>query len=200
MEHNSSTYYLSYNHQGSLRAVTDTNGQIIKSLTYSAYGEILSDTNPDINIPFGFAGGLYDKDTKLTRFGYRDYDSYTGKWTAKDPIRYNGGDTNLYNYVLNDPINYFDEDGQVPKGLGWNLATCTIAGATKGLNSIEACKKIVWDLYYDQINGNNDYLKICTKGPSGCALGCVGKNICDSIINECLDISVIPNPLPKGKK
>ena len=30
-------------------------------------------------LPFGFAGGLYDADTKLTRFGYRDYDAYTGK-------------------------------------------------------------------------------------------------------------------------
>ena len=34
---------------------------------------------------------MYDVDTKLTRFGYRDYDGYTGKWTAKDPIGFAGG-------------------------------------------------------------------------------------------------------------
>ena len=37
-------------------------------------------------IPFGFAGGLYDEDTGLIRFGARDYDPSVGRWTAKDPI------------------------------------------------------------------------------------------------------------------
>ena len=62
-------------------------------------------------MPFGFAGGLYDEDTKLIRFGYRDYDPYTGKWTAKDPILFAGGDSNLYGYVLNDPVNLVDPEG-----------------------------------------------------------------------------------------
>jgi len=35
----------------------------------------------------------------------------TGRWTIKDPIRFDGGDTNLYGYVLNDPINFIDYDG-----------------------------------------------------------------------------------------
>jgi len=54
---------------------------------------------------------LYDSDTKLTRFGYRDYDAYTGKWTAKDPIGFGGGDSNLYGYVLGDPVGFVDPDG-----------------------------------------------------------------------------------------
>ena len=61
---------------------------------------MLTDSNPSFTIPFGFAGGLYDADTKPTRFGYRDYDAYIGKWTAKDPIGFSGGDSNLYGYVL----------------------------------------------------------------------------------------------------
>ncbi|MGH8613246.1 MAG: RHS repeat-associated core domain-containing protein, partial [Gammaproteobacteria bacterium] len=69
------------------------------------------DTKPGLQ-PFGFAGGLYDRDTKLLRFGARDYDPEAGRWTAKDPIRFEGGDTNLYGYVLNDPVNFID-----PKGL-----------------------------------------------------------------------------------
>jgi len=35
----------------------------------------------------------YDKETKLVHFGFRDYDPYTGKWTAKDPIGFAGGET-----------------------------------------------------------------------------------------------------------
>ena len=65
------------------------------------------------NVPIGFAGGLYDKDTKLTKFGYREYDSYTGRWTSKDPIRYDGGDSNLYGYVMGDPVNGVDPWGLV---------------------------------------------------------------------------------------
>jgi len=38
---------------------------------------------------------LYDEDTKLLIFGHRDYDSYTGKWTAKDPIDFDGDGFNF---------------------------------------------------------------------------------------------------------
>ncbi|MBU1388574.1 MAG: RHS repeat-associated core domain-containing protein, partial [Proteobacteria bacterium] len=61
----------------------------------------------------GFAGGLYDADTGLVRFGYRDYDPDTGRWTAKDPIGFSGGDTDLYGYVLNDPVNFVDPEGLI---------------------------------------------------------------------------------------
>ncbi len=40
------------------------------------------------------------------------YDPEIGRWTARDPIRFGGGDTNLYAYVFNDPINLVDPDGQ----------------------------------------------------------------------------------------
>jgi RHS repeat-associated protein len=49
-------------------------------------------------IPFGFAGGLYDPDTGLVRFGARDRDVSVGRWTAKDPIGFDGGG-NLFVYV-----------------------------------------------------------------------------------------------------
>jgi RHS repeat-associated protein len=111
VKHNNQIYYLSYNHQGSLKAITDTTGQTIKSVIHSVYGNIINDTDPNLNIPIGFAGGLYDKDTKLTKFGYRDYDSNTGKWITKDPIDFDGGSLNLYGYVLNDPVNLVDAEG-----------------------------------------------------------------------------------------
>ena len=69
-----------------------------------------TDTNPGFQ-PFAYAGGLYDTDTGLVRFGARDYDPQTGRWTAKDPIDFAGGDTNLYGYVHGDPINLIDPEG-----------------------------------------------------------------------------------------
>lgn len=38
--------------------------------------------------------GLYDQHTGLVRFGARDYDAETGRSTTKDPIGFDGGDTN----------------------------------------------------------------------------------------------------------
>jgi RHS repeat-associated protein len=94
-----------------VRLVVDTlNGTTVQRIDYDAWGNVALDTNPGFQ-PFAFGGGLYDVDTKLVRFGARDYDPETGRWTTKDPIGFRGGDTNLYAYVRNDPINKTDADG-----------------------------------------------------------------------------------------
>lgn len=91
--------------------VVNTQSGVIKQrLDYDEYGNITLNTNPDFQ-PLGYAGGLYDKDTKLTRFGARDYSSATGRWTTKDPIGFAGGVSNLYEYVVNDPLNRTDKNG-----------------------------------------------------------------------------------------
>jgi RHS repeat-associated protein len=68
------------------------------------------DTNSGFQ-PFGFAGGIYDVDTSLVRFGARDYDPSIGRWTNKDPILFRGGSSNIYSYANNDPVNFLDPTG-----------------------------------------------------------------------------------------
>jgi len=105
------TYRLLTDHLGSVRLVLDTaTGATAQRLDYDEFGQITQDTNAGFQ-PFGFAGGLYDQHTKLTRFGARDYDAFTGRWTTKDPIRFAAGDVNLYGYVLNDPVTFVDPTG-----------------------------------------------------------------------------------------
>ena len=92
--------------------VNASTGAVAGRMRHDAFGTVLEDTNPGF-VPFGFAGGLYDADTGLVRFGSRDYDPTLGRWTTKDPIRFRGRQTNLYIYVNSDPVNYVDPSGEI---------------------------------------------------------------------------------------
>jgi RHS repeat-associated protein len=93
-----------------VEVINAATGAVVEQITYDPWGTITSDTNPGFQ-PFGFAGGLYDADTGLVHFGARDYDPVIGRWTTRDPLGFAGGDTNLYGYVLQDPVNGIDPLG-----------------------------------------------------------------------------------------
>src|SRR3989475_8804284 len=50
------------------RSVDVATGAVVQRLDYDEFGQLVNDTNPGFQ-PFGFAGGLYDRDTNLVRFG-----------------------------------------------------------------------------------------------------------------------------------
>ncbi len=125
MTQNGIAHYLMYDQVGSLRAVSNTSGSIIKQIDYDSFGNMLNDTNPAFKVPFGFAGGLHDRDTGLVRFGARDYDPAVGRWTAKDPMDFRGGDINLFGYVSLNPVKWTD-----PNGLG---------GVIRSNNPLDKC-------------------------------------------------------------
>ena len=127
MEQGSATYYLTYDQVGSLRVIADSSGNVVKSIDYDSFGNIIDDTNLTFEVPFGFAGGLSDRDIGLIRFGLRDYDPDLGRWTAKDPIGFAGGDVDLYGYVLSDPVEYIDPEGlwRLPDFLSLSVSIST---------------------------------------------------------------------------
>jgi RHS repeat-associated protein len=129
------TYRIVVDQLGSARLVVDTTtGQIVQRMDYDEFGNVTQDTNPGFQ-PFGFAGGVYDRDTKLVRFGARDYDPETGRWTTKDPLRFSGGQGNLYRYSGNDPVNSTDPSGlDGPKG-PFNLSDGPFSAQKSGLYS-----------------------------------------------------------------
>lgn len=147
-----SIYRLITDHLGSVRLVVDTQtGAIAQRLGYDAWGQVTQDTNPGFQ-PFGFAGGLYDPDTGLVRFGVRDYAAQIGRWTAKDPIGFEGGNANLYLYVGGDPINFVDPSGNL---LIWPILRGAIfeaafnyleQGFTKGFDCIDY-KEVVFSAF-----------------------------------------------------
>lgn len=128
-------FYFVKDHVGSVRMVINTaTGAVVQKIDYDEFGNVLSDTNPGFQ-PFGFAGGLYDQDTKLVRFGARDYDPEIGRWISKDPILFGGGQANLYSYTFNDPVNFIDPSGKfgiagVASGFISGMVGGYIAGGT----------------------------------------------------------------------
>jgi RHS repeat-associated protein len=128
------TYRLVRDHIGSVRLVVDvTTGAVAQRVDYDEYGRVTLNSNPGFQ-PFGFAGGLHDDQTGLTRFGARDYDSETGRWTTKDPIGFAGG-SNMYQYVTGDPVNYVDPSGldpcKITTALGVVIVDQSIAHRTR---------------------------------------------------------------------
>lgn len=105
-------YRLVTDNRGSVRLVVDTSsGVVAQRIDYDSFGQVLSDSSPGFT-PFAYSGGLYDPDTGLVRFGVRDYDSYSGRWTARDPSGFQETG-NLYAYVGNDPVNLIDPTGRI---------------------------------------------------------------------------------------
>jgi RHS repeat-associated protein len=130
------TYRVVKDHLGSVRLVVDVQtGAVVQRMDYDEWGRVLQDTNPGFQ-PFGFAGGIYDPDTGLVRFGHRDYDPETGRWTAKDPILFRGGTVSLYTYCRNCPVSACD-----PTGLQTRAPTLAeqsaIQGAVDALGSFD---------------------------------------------------------------
>ena len=81
-----------------------------RPIDFGEYGNVIANTNHGFQ-SFAISGGICDQHTKLTRFGARDYDSYAGRWTAKDPAGFNYGEFNVYVYVENEPVNRVDPTG-----------------------------------------------------------------------------------------
>jgi RHS repeat-associated protein len=101
--------------------VNSTTGAVVYELAYDSFGNVLVEDDHMSNFqqPFGFAGGMYDPDTGLVRFGVRDYDPEVGRWTQKDPILLAGG-VNLYEYAAGDPVNNIDPTGLIVE-TGWDI-------------------------------------------------------------------------------
>lgn len=68
--------------------------------------------------------------------GVRYYSAVTGRWMQKDPIGFDGLDSNLYRYVSNDPVNYRD-----PSGKFINIITAAIGGVVNAHIAYQAALK-----------------------------------------------------------
>lgn len=141
------TYRILSDRLGSPRLVVNSiTGAVIQQIEYDEFGELKFDSNLGLT-PFGFAGGLRDIQTQLTRFGSRDYDAHTGRWTTKDPIRFVGRSENLYRYASADPVNKTDPSGQWAWWDHFDLTFSTMIAS--GYTAEEAVLTALYDVKTD---------------------------------------------------
>ena len=100
---------------GSTVGLTGADGSYVNSYSYLPFGEDLTKVEGVAN-PFEYVGqwGVMDEGNGLDFMRARFYDSSLGRFTAADPIGLNGGDTNFYRYVNDNPLVYVDPTGKAP--------------------------------------------------------------------------------------
>ena len=106
-------FYYHADHQGSIINLTNSSGTIANSYLYDAYGRTLT-VFESVSQPFTYTGRELDSESGLYYYRARYYDPNTGRFLGEDPIGFAAGDQNLYRYVLNNPVNLTDPDGENP--------------------------------------------------------------------------------------
>ena len=91
------------------------------SIELDPWGNTIKEHNPkNLEQLIRFKGQYYDKETGLHYNQHRYYDPKLGRYLNQDPIGLDGGDSNIFNYVLNNPMNWSDPVGlDSACGVGW---------------------------------------------------------------------------------
>ncbi len=116
---------------GSIRALTDSSGQVTDTYLHGAFGRLLASAGDTAN-DFGFAGQRRDPITGLDYLRARHLDTSTGRFISVDPI---AGDLrspltmHAYTYVSNNPVNLIDPTGQ------FTLPEVSVVSAISRINS-----------------------------------------------------------------
>jgi RHS repeat-associated protein len=102
---------------GNVTDMASTNGEVLAHYEYDPYGcmtaqsGLLSEANP-----FRFSTKYQDNEGGLYYYGYRYYSTaMMGRWINRDPKEEKGG-VSLYNYCINNAVNFTDSLGLAPCG------------------------------------------------------------------------------------
>ncbi len=122
--------------------IVDSSGNLVVKYKCDAWGNH-SACNPDGRVnnsetfigninPFRYKGYYYDTDTDMYYCKSRYYNPVLGRYISPDSIEYldsnNINGMNLYAYCGNNPVNYVDPDGHMPKWAQWLVGGLIVVG------------------------------------------------------------------------
>ena len=162
---NLATQHYHSNHLGSIQAISDNKGNIIKQITYTPYGSVHQDTSyqsQSLSQPpqFDFISKEQDQ-TDHHYFEARYYFADVGRFLSVDPLI--GSDANLciqdisqcnlYAYSRNNPILYQDESGELTfiggqQGTAGGVSLSSAAGLWGNFtNNQDGSFTVEWGIY-----------------------------------------------------
>lgn len=113
------TYYLFKDNLGSTTvAVRSSDEAVVQRYTYDEYGavQVRDSAGTPVSSPpltrYLFTGREFDVTTGLFNYRHRVYHPGLGRFLQPDPIGFEGGDVDFYNYVGNHPLSHRDPDGE----------------------------------------------------------------------------------------
>jgi RHS repeat-associated protein len=106
-----SQYYYHADGEGSIRLLTDANGQIANRYDYDSYGQRLSVIESLPLQPYGWKGREWIPGPNIYYNRARFYDPVLGRFMSQDPLGYEGGDWNFYSFAWSNPKNWNDPSG-----------------------------------------------------------------------------------------
>ena len=109
-------YFFTRDHLGSIREMVDGVGTIQARYSYDPYGR-RTKVSGSLDADFGYTGDYYHAVSGLCLTFLRAYDPDLGRWLSRDPLMERAG-LNLYDYVLNNPVNWLDPYGACGGGGG----------------------------------------------------------------------------------
>lgn len=109
-QHNGVPRYLTRDHLGSIREVTDSAGAVATRNDFDPYGRLTRVAGTQ-DSRFGYTGHMNHTESGLALALFRAYDPMLGRWLSDDPAGMPDG-PNRVSYVLNRPISAYDADGR----------------------------------------------------------------------------------------
>jgi RHS repeat-associated protein len=107
------THFMGYDGHGSVRFLTDINGNVTDSMDYDSFGILINRTG---NTPVNhlYAGEYYDEDLGMYYMRARDYNQNSGRFFTQDSFegtKFDPVSLHKYTYGNGNPINNIDPTG-----------------------------------------------------------------------------------------
>jgi len=110
MEKAGASFFYHADGLGSITELTNQSGAVTQRYTYSSFGKIESQLDPNFVQLYSFTSREFDIEIGSYFYRARNYDGASGRFLTSDPIGLAGG-LNLYIYAESNPLRFTDPTG-----------------------------------------------------------------------------------------